>query len=367
MRDPRAHVGTFGDMNSHALTCGALAVAAAAAIVAVASPERADARLSIVYDDEAAASRIFTGPGALTPERGGLRQDPGRGGVFRDNDSQWRLNKLDGKVLATMSAQQMADTLRAAIDTPSNGAVPSGYVGVDEVGNHFRDPKVKVRYKYVTVRGKRIRVAAHNDVKITKHGYKVSKRQMTPPVPPESHPGMRLTRAMQILEQIPSPWGGSYASRVHFYLAPSFVTSITEGRGPHFTQGRAGSVPKRPGWRGVIGGVARAGHVWIEMYNGDMSPASAKTWREAPRRIPAYLARNTSGTPAEAHFLMTAAKRKPAGAAKLCAKLDPMVCQWALAGSTRAGRAVLANGPGAYSVGAQAGTWLTQYNVRFAD
>lgn len=354
-------------MLPRAFTHSALALGAAVAVFNVATPERADARLSVVYDTEDAAARIFTGPGAVTPERGGLRQDPGRGGVFRENDSQWRLQKVDGKELATLSAEQMAAVLKEQVDTPSYGTIPSGYVGVDEVGNHFRDPKVKVRYKYVTVRGKRIRVAAHNDVKITKHGYKVIKREMTPPIPPATHPGSRLSRAMEILDEIPSPWGGSYASRVHFYLAPSFVTSIAEGRGPHFTQGRSGSISKRPGWRGVVPGLARAGHVWMEMYNGDMSPATAKTWREAPKRIPAYLARHTTGTPAEAHFFIAGVKRAPAGAAKLCAKLDPMACQWALAGATKAGRAVLDNGPGAYSLGAQAPAWLAQYNVRFAD
>lgn len=354
-------------MRSRTLTHCALAVGAAIGALGVASAERADARLSVVYDTEEAAERIFTGPGAITPERGGLRQDPGRGGVFRDNDSQWRMGKVDGKYLATLTAQEMADVLKAHIDTPSYGTVPSGYVGVDEVGNHFRDPKIKVRYKVVNVRGKRIRVAAHNDVRITKRGYKVIKREMVPPVPPATHPGSRLSAAMEILDQIPSPWGGSYASRVHFYLAPSFVTSIAEGRGAHFTLGRSGSISTRPGWRGVIPGLARAGHVWIEMYNGDMSPVNAKTWREVPKRIPAYLARHTTGTPAKAHFLIAGVNRAPAGAKKLCASLDPMGCQWALAGSTPAGRAVLANGPGAYSVGAQAGAWVAQYNARFAD
>ena len=44
----------------------------------------------------------------------------------------------------------------------------------------------------------------------------------------------------RVLKRTPSPWGGSYASRIHIYLAPGTSTSIAAGRGPFRTRGRDG-------------------------------------------------------------------------------------------------------------------------------
>jgi len=338
---------------------GALAACAAAA-VAIAAPSQADGRVSVVYDEYAAARAIFTGPGALTPARGGLRQHPGPGGVFAgEADRQFSLGKVEDTALLGLTADEMAAAIRAEID-----ASPSGVVGLDEIGNKWRDPRAKKRFKWVSVRGKRIKVASHNDVVATRHGYRIIRRAQVPPVPADGHPGVRLSEAMGILAGTGHPAGGSYAERVHVYIAPAMVTSIGVGRGEHFTLDRAGSKSVRPGWRGVTPALARAGGVWLEMYHGHRGAVTAKVWRNAPARFARYLRRHGGAGLSQLHFLVTGVPKAPAGAPAGCG--SPMSCQFALARSTRAGAVVLANGPGAYRVGGQAGEWLAEYNRAFA-
>jgi hypothetical protein len=341
------------------LAAGALA-AAAAALAAVAAPSEADARVSVVYDEHGPARTIFTSPGALTPARGGYRQHPGPGGVFAgEPDGLYSFGKVEDTDLIGLPAQGMADHIRAEID-----ASPSGVVGLDEIGNAWRDPKVRQTYKWVSVRGKRIKVASHNDVVATRHGYRIVRRAQVPPVPESDHPGVRLSEAMTILAGAGHPAGGSYADRVHVYVAPAMVTSIGEGRGEHFTLDKAGSKSVRPAWRGVMPALARAGGVWLEMYHGHGGAVKAKVWRNAPTRFGRYLARHGGAGLAQLHFLITGTTSAPAGA-RACG--SPMSCQFEMARSTEAGRTVLANGPGAYRVGAQAGEWLAEYNRTFAD
>lgn len=336
-------------------------IALVGAITSLAITSSASARSSIVYDNQDAAEAIFTGPNPLTPARGGLRQDPGPGGVFQPNDGPHRLTKVNGKELATMSTSQMVSTLRSAIDAEVYAGGSSGLVGVDEIGNFFRDPKFRTTYKLVNVRGKKIRIASHNSIQITKNGYRVIVRAQTPPIPGPAHPGRRLSEAMRILDEMPYPGGGSYAERVQFYMAPAFVTSIAEGRGPHFTLGRVGGKSIRPGWRGVMPALAR-GQVWLEMYHGSRAPVAKKVWQRTPQRLAPYL-RKHGGTGADQlHFLISGTTTAPPGMSG-CG--SPMACQWAAAESTAVGRQVLANGPGAYRVGDQAAEWLREFNRRF--
>lgn len=342
------------------LLAGTLA-ACAAAVVATAAPAQADARVSVVYEEYGPAQTIFTSPGALTPARGGYRQHPGPGGVFAgEPEGLYSFGKVEDTDLVGLPAQAMADHIRAEID-----ASPSGLVGLDEIGNAWRDPKIAQTYKWVSVRGKRIKVASHNDVVATRHGYRIVRRAQVPPVPAETHPGVRLSEAMAILAGAAHPAGGSYADRVHVYVAPSMVTSIGEGRGEHFTLDKAGSKSVRPAWRGVMPALARAGGVWLEMYHGHGGAVKAKVWRNAPERFGTYLSRHGGAGLAQLHFLVTGTASAPAGAPARCG--SPMSCQFALARSTPAGRAVLANGPGAYRTGSQAGEWLAEYNRTFAD
>jgi len=332
-----------------------LALAALAAAAVSTSP--AAAAVSIVYDERAAAEVIFTAPDGLTPERGGYRQDPGPGGVFRDravNDAH-SVGKVRAADLHGLSAAAMADRLRAAVD-----ASPSGLVGVDEIGNAFRDPRVPVAYRWVTVRGTRIRVAAHNDVRVTPTGYRIVRRTQVPPVPGPEHPGSRLSAAMAALAASPHPAGGTYADRVHLYIAPAMVTAIGVGRGAHFSLDATGSRSVRPAWRGVIGALAHAGGVWLEMYHGSRQAVPAAVWRAAPARFADYIARSGGPGVGRLHLLITGSATAPAGAPAGCG--TPMACQFALASATPAGRQALANGVGAYRVGDQAREWLTQVN-----
>jgi len=330
-------------------------LALAAALAAV--PAAPAAAISIVYDDRAAAEMVFTGPGALSPERGGYRQDPGPGGVFRDratNDAH-SLGKVRAQDLVGLTAPAMAAHLRAAVD-----ASPSGLIGVDEIGNAFRDPRVRPAYRWVNVRGTRIRVAAHNDVRITPGGYRIIRRTQVPPVPGPAHPGARLSAAMAELAATPHPSGGSYAARVHLYIAPAMVTAIGLGRGEHFSLDATGSRSVRPAWRGVVGALAHAGGVWLEMYHGTRASVPAAVWRNAPGRFADYITRHGGAGDARVHLLITGVAAPPAGAPAGCGR--PMACQFTLAASTPAGRRALANGVGAYRVGDQAGEWLAQVN-----
>jgi hypothetical protein len=238
-------------------------------------------------------------------------------------------------------------------------------VGLDEIGNAWRDPKVVQTFKWVSVRGKRIKVASHNDVVQTRLGYRIVRHAQVPPIPGETHPGVRFSEAMGILAATAHPSGGSYADHVHVYVAPAMVTSIGEGRGEHFTLDKAGSKSVRPAWRGVVPGLAKAGGVWLEMYHGHGAAVKAKVWRNVPGRFADYLVRNGGAGLSQLHFLVTGTPTAPPGAPAGCG--SPMSCQFELARSTPAGAAVLANGPGAYRTEGQAGEWLAEYNRTFAD
>ena len=96
-----------------------------------------------------------------------------------------------------------------------------------------------------------------------------------------------------MLASRPYPSGGSYAERVHFYLAPAFVTSISDGRGPYRHLGKDGK-PHRATWRGVMPALSRAGGVWLEMYHHSratgLTPLTASEWRTAPQAFSSYSA-----------------------------------------------------------------------------
>lgn len=332
------------------------------ALAAAALPGAASARMSIIYDEREAV-RVLTdpsGPGApIDASRGAMRQDPGAGGIFdpAGNDAAHRIGKVPAGELEGLSPEAMADRIQDEVDDPE---VPntSGLVAIDEIGNRWNDGRVRIRYSYVRVRGKRIRVAAGNRIVVTKRGWRLVKGAAAlPPIDPAS-PGAKLSAAMDLLAARPYPGGGSYADRVHLYIAPAFSTSIAAGRGPHRHLGNDGK-PHRATWRGVMPAVARAGGVWLEMYHhdGSLRSMTAKEWRTVPRAFAGYAVR-FGGTPDRLHLLIGGTPA-PAGSSG-CG--DAMACQWALAASTATGRALLANGPGAYRLGSQAAAWRAEYN-----
>ena len=177
--------------------------------------------------------------------------------------------------------------------------------------------------------------------------------------------GSRFSQAMAMLSR-PSPYGGTYASRVHVFIAPAMSTAIAAGRGPNHNLGRDGKAHFAT-WRGVMPGLARAGGLWIEMYHGTAgSPRTrsmtAREWRTV---VPALLSLTSraGGSARQLHFVFTGNARGPAGAGRACGA--PMACSWRLASSSAANRRVLANGPGAYRLGGQAAHWLSEFNARF--
>jgi hypothetical protein len=325
-------------------------------------------RMSILYDDQEAVAALTgpSGPGpAIGIDRGAFRQDPGVGGLFdpRGRDAAYRIGKVSASELTGLSPEAIADRLADEIDAPEHDNA-SGLVAIDEIGNAFNDGRVRIRYRYEKVRGRTIRVSSYNRLVVTKTGWRLAKgRVPLPTIAPES-PGAKLSDAMALLAARPYPTGGSYAERVHMYVAPAFVTSIAAGRGPHRHLGRDGK-PHRATWRGVMPALARAGGVWLEMYHHSRAQGvtafTAPEWRIVPRRFTSY-SRRFRVDRSRLHFVIAGTPAPPRGASG-CG--SPMECQWALAGRTPAGARILANGPGAYRLGAQAGEWRAAFNRAF--
>lgn len=92
---------------------------------------------------------------------------------------------------------------------------------------------------------------------------------------------------------MPSPYGGTWASRVHVYIAPAVTSAMAAGRGPDRNLGRDGKARFRT-YRTVMTGLARAGAVWIEMYHGITARPSPFTVTER-RRPPRRSAPSTAG------------------------------------------------------------------------
>ena len=105
--------------------------------------------------------------------------------------------------------------------------------------------------------------------------------------------------------------------------------------------------------------------MWIEAYHGRTSPLTSLTvteWRKAPAAFTAEY-RRAGGDPSKLHLLVTGTDAYPAGVLPPSC-VTPMQCQWALAESTPAGRAMLANGVGAYRLGSHARAWLAEWQHR---
>lgn len=343
------------------------ALAAAGAALAGTVAATAEARTSLLYDTQDAVRTIVrpeSGVG-LGPERGALRQDPGPGGLFTADgtDERYRVGKVSADEIVDLPAEAIAARLRREIDTAEYGAA-SHLVSIDEIGNRFNDGRARITYRTVTFRGRTLRIGSHMQLVVTRDGWHLKRRaaqaELLPEVRPDS-PGARLSAAMRILAGTPSPYGGSYASRVHVYVAPAFSTSIGAGRGTHRNLGNDGK-PHRATWRGVMPALALSGGVWLEMYHGagGSTAFTAREWRTVPTAFAGYLGR-FGGSVDRLHFLMSGTP-VPAGA-RGCG--SAMSCTWALAEAGAVNRRVMSNGVGAYKVGDQAAEWLAEHNERF--
>lgn len=296
-----------------------------------ASAMRPGAR-GVLYDMDAAVREVVDptdGAPGFTQARGALRQEPSTSGLFADGDRTARMAKVTEEHLRGLPADQMAQVLRDAI-----AGSASHMVAFDELTPYEADPRGPV------VKGGRI------------------------PPPNPASPGARLAQALEMLD-VPSPYGGTWASRVHVYIAPAVSTAIAAGRGPDRNWGRDGKARFRT-YRTVMPGLARAGGVWIEAYHGKafplLIPFSADTWKRLPAAFTAEY-RRAGGDPSRLHFLFTGTDAYPAGALPPGCT-TPMACQWALAESTPAGRTILANGVGGYRLGAHARPWLAEWQAR---
>ena len=312
-----------------------LLAGAACAALAPCAPAAAQTPLVLVYDTDAGVHALVnpaSGPG-LTPGRGALRQEPGPGGMLTGGDpTRFAVAKVSGADLEHMSPRAMASLLRARIRRGEHGA-QAHLVTVDELGAPYADARPRR-----VVRGARL-----------------------PRVSPR-WPGSRFTQAMRLLDR-PSPYGGTWASRVHVYLAPAVHSAIGAGRGTHRNLGRDGK-PHFQSWRGLMPGLALAGGVHLQMYHGagaNRFAFTATEWRTVPSAFVGLLGRY-GGSASRVHFLFSDVGA-PAGAPASCGA--PVACEWTLAEATPAGKTVLANGPGVYRIGAEADAWLVEYNKRF--
>ena len=312
-----------------------VAVVAGATVPAAAqTPRTSSAPLTFVYDDQAVVQELaFPANGAgLTPARGAFRQDPGAGGMLVPGDNgPYKVAKVSGRALASMTPATIAATLKRQITQGDAGAT-SHMVSIDEIGKPFGDAPAPM------VRNARL------------------------PAVGSSWAGARFTAAMTLLNT-PSPYGGTWASRVHVYLAPAVHTAIGAGRGRERNLGRDGK-PHFTSWRAVMPGLALAGGLHLQMYHGyggSRTAFTAAEWRSVPAAFTGLYARY-GGNPANVHFLFSQAGA-PAGAPAGCGA--PVACSWTLAESTPAGKAILANGPGVYRIGSEARDWLAEYNKRF--
>lgn len=284
--------------------------------------------MMIVYDTDPPAEVIFRGtatqPG-LGLTRGGYRQAPSTSHLFHgDADQPYRIAKVSGDDLATMSAGAIVAELRRVIDEGCSSTADGIYrdweceshlVAIDELTPRFAGAR-----------------------------------------------GRALNQAMRHLAATPSPWGGSYASRVHGYVAPAVHTSITVGRGPARQLGRDGK-PHFRNFTQLTQAMGRMGGVWLEMYHGvagspRQTPLTVREWQTIPGRFVSFL-RAQGGTERRVHFLLTHAPVGSYGCA------EPMSCTFQQARATRMGRIIMGNGPGAYRVAEQAEAWLAGVNALF--
>ncbi len=143
-----------------------------------------------------------------------------------------------------------------------------------------------------------------------------------------------LADALDTLRATPSPWGGSYADRVHLYVpAPSFLL-----RDP-------------AGWDGAWRSMALAGGVWLQTYRSPVptTPWQAPEWLTWPRAVAERVVAK-GGSTDRLHLLMSSS---PDQAAQWQSARTGAACAW------------LANGPGAYRLDGSVPQWVAAFRATF--
>jgi hypothetical protein len=288
--------------------------------------------------------------------------EPNIGHLFAgDADKPYRLDHVMAPdLIARGSGDAMAAYLKARLDSGvcsfSWGDVDctSGLVFVDEIDYRFAEKGPNLSHPAWAGRTSRSQ-----------------KKRTFPNYIPKSRPGQpghELSRAMEILAAQPHPSGGTYAERVHFFVAPGVVTSVGVGKGPFHNLGR----DKRPHFRsheGLRRALQLAGGVWLEMYHYDHGgrgryPFNTAEWTAYPWRFAQYMTAPGLDIPpdpamlAKLHFHMTNGmpKNKGGAPAECASAATPQGCQFALAAKGN-NATILANGVGQYRMEGNEAEW----------
>ena len=292
-----------------------------------------DGALAMLYDVDAAVREVVhpsDGAPGLTGAQGARRQEPSNSGLFGADDEQWMIGKVKLAEIIDMSSAEMVDVIQGAIDDS-----PSHVIGIDEVTTSAADPMAP------NVKGARA------------------------PAPDPASAGGRFAAALAALD-VPSPYGGTWASRIHVYLAPAMTSALAAGQGPDRNLGRDGR-PHFRTYRAVFGGLSHVAGVWIEMYHGlgvtMTSPFTVNEWRTAPAAVSAEFQR-AGGDVNRLHMMFTGSDSYPSGGTLPVGCVTPQSCAWALAEATPAGRQLLANGVGGYRLGESARAFLAEWHAR---
>jgi hypothetical protein len=187
-----------------------------------------------------------------------------------------------------------------------------------------------------------------------------------PPVTDPASKGVALATAMSALDT-PSPWGGTYAGRVHFWIGPALHSSIGAGLGPNHNLGRDGK-PHRRTYHSALQAMARGAGVWNQMFHGPApgemgEPMSVEAWMRWPAGFVDMFTR-LGGEVDRVHFLLMDMSRKPAGELPP-ESASPIEAVFALAAQPGTNIGILCNGPGALRVEAQRRAWLGSFARAF--
>jgi len=234
-------------------------------------------RMSLLYETDDGVRKILEGSGPMQALPWIFRLEPSTSGpgarLGAGNDQ--RMGKLSGRSLAAEpTSAAMAAMLRTAVDrsctTPAGVSTCTAHrVTVDEINSRY--------------------------------GGKNGQPGVV---------GRRLREAMVSLSRQSTRWGGSYARRVHFALAPGPATSVAAGYGPNRSLGRNG-LPIRRNYRDAFAAMAEGGGVWIQMYHyssgGDLTGYTPAEWRDVPAGVASFLraVRSSRNPLTYVHFILT--------------------------------------------------------------
>ncbi len=318
----------------------------------------------VVLYGSAPTNRAIIKPGTATalPIDGRLFvQEPNVGHLYLgDRDRPYRLSRVTGtEIVSAGSADAIAALLRSRVAANNCTFVRWGPAGcqshlvfVDEIDARFAERAPNLNTS--AWRGR------------TSRAQKKRRFPVYVPRPRAGQPGYELALAMQKLAT--EPFGsGSYADRVHLYIAPGVVSSLGVGRGKYQNLGRDGR-PHFRTYEGVRGALRRAGGVWLEMYHfsgGAHIPFNTREWSVAPSKFTRYMTAPGAGSAdpamvAKVRFMMSrgAPPYRTGGPAVCRTTARPQTCQFALA-SLPQNAAILANGVGQYRMQGDEAEWRT--------